>query len=170
MSGAQTRWYAVHTRARCETKAEHHLMFQGFRVFAPVIVKTARHARKVSRVRVPMFPRYIFVALDVDRDRWRCINGTIGVVSLLTADNRPLPLPPGFVEALIETEAEHLHMDEDSPFKLDTSVHLRDGPFSDLVGRIREIDDKGRVQILLDVMGRMVPLRTTIGMLVAITA
>ena len=50
----------------------------------------------------PIFPRYLFVVLDLDRDRWRSVNGTFGVARLvMMAGDRPQPAPHGVVEALV---------------------------------------------------------------------
>jgi len=47
------------------------------------------------------FPEYLFVILDLGRDRWLSIRSTIGISSLFTCDGRPVPVPAGVVEALI---------------------------------------------------------------------
>ena len=97
----KTAWYVIHTQPRAERLAERHLAEQGFRVFVPKTVRTTRHARRVQQSLVPLFPRYIFVTLDLTRDRWYPINGTVGVSRLITAADRPLQLPVGFVEEII---------------------------------------------------------------------
>jgi transcription antitermination factor NusG len=48
-------------------------------VFLPLREKTWRHAHRIEVRRVPFFPGYLFVALDLDHDQWRSVNGTIGV-------------------------------------------------------------------------------------------
>ena len=58
-------WYAVHTHAGAETKAVWHLENQGFSVYLPRYLRRRRHARKVDWVPTPLFPRYLFVFMDV---------------------------------------------------------------------------------------------------------
>ena len=77
------RWYAVHTLPFGERRAAAQLENQDFSAFLPKRQKTIRHARKLSTITAPFFPRYLFVALDLDRHRWRSVNGTIGVSSLV---------------------------------------------------------------------------------------
>ena len=74
---------------------------QNFRTFLPRIHKTRRHARKIDTVLAPFFPRYLFIILDMQRDRWRCVNSTIGVSRLVMQNDRPQVLPEGVVENLI---------------------------------------------------------------------
>src|SRR5438445_9571339 len=97
------RWFLAHAQPKSECKAKLHLGAQGFRTYLPQIQKTIRHARKLSTIRAPLFPRYLFVALDLDRDRWLSVRSTVGVSRLLTTqDGRPVPVPVGIVESLIE--------------------------------------------------------------------
>jgi transcriptional antiterminator RfaH len=80
-----------------------HLSRQGFRSFLPRYLKTVRHARKLRTVNAPIFPRYLFVALNLERDRWRSVNGTTGITNLFMAHDRPVPVPDGIVETLIRS-------------------------------------------------------------------
>ena len=95
------RWFLVHTQPKSERKAQMHLGAQGFRTHFPQIQKTIRHARQLRTVRAPLFPRYMFLILDPGRDRWLSVRSTVGVSSLITCQDRPVPVPEGIVEALI---------------------------------------------------------------------
>jgi len=50
---------------------------------------------------VALFPRYAFVSLDLDRHRWRSVNGTLGVETLLMSADCPLPVPINVVEEIL---------------------------------------------------------------------
>ena len=58
---AGARWYAVQCKPNKERTATQQLANQGIRSFLPVREKTRRHARRIERVRVPLFPGYLFV-------------------------------------------------------------------------------------------------------------
>ena len=156
------QWCVVHTQSRGEGRAEHNLRSQGYTLYAPVVWRKVRHARQLKTVQTALFPRYIFVRLDLDRDRWRNINATAGVSHLITIRDRPLPLPDGLVEALMAAHAPQLLRDQDAEFEVDKTVQLRGGPFADLIGRIESVDEGGRVQVLLEIMGRAVLVQTTL--------
>ena len=94
------RWFVVQTLSKREAKAQFQLGQQGFRVFLPVVMRTVRHARKMRNAKVAAFPGYLFVALDLDRDRWRSVNGTFGVSRLVMSESAPLAVPFGIVEGL----------------------------------------------------------------------
>lgn len=66
-----------------ENSAQFNLDQLGFRSFAPRVRRTVRHVRKLSNVLAPVFPGYIFLILDLSRDRWRAAYSTFGVASLI---------------------------------------------------------------------------------------
>ena len=137
--GGDGRWYAVHTQPHRELRATIQLENQSFRVFLPRRLKTVRHARKLANVAAPFFPRYLFVHLDLNRQAWRCVNGTFGVTSLVMQGDMPHPAPRGVVEAML------------------ASVDAA-GPFADKLGILERLDDSGRVRVLLEIMGGTVPV------------
>jgi transcriptional antiterminator RfaH len=152
------RWFLAHTLPKSESRAELHLGAQGFRTYLPRIEKTIRHARQLRTVRAPLFPRYLFVTLDLGRDRWLCVRSTVGVSHLVTArDGRPIPVPAGIVESLIErseTGLVRLH----SELAKGQQVRILSGPFSDFVGTVERLNAAERVQVLLEMMGTAVPV------------
>jgi transcriptional antiterminator RfaH len=152
------RWFLVHTLPHNERRARLHLGAQGFRTHFPTIQKTIRHARQLRTVRAPLFPRYIFLILDLGRDRWLSVQGTIGVSSLYTCMNRPVPVPEGVVEALIENTDEANMTLFSCGLTTGQSVRILSGPFVDLVGTLERLDAAGRVRVLLDMMGTAVPV------------
>lgn len=162
----RNRWFAVHAKMHGENRAEHHLNSQGFKTFTPRLRKTVRHARRARTVLAPFFPRYLFVLLDLSRDRWRSVNGTFGVSTLIMFNDRPAPLPIGFVEMLMDTVDGDGCVDLNSKLHVGSSVRLRTGPFANLICQLQHVDDNGRVKVLLDVMGRSVSVWSTADQLV----
>lgn len=150
------RWYVVQTLAHREFGAAIQLGAQGLRVFLPFIEKSVRHARKTRNVRRAAFPGYLFAAFDVDRDRWRSINGTIGVLRLIMSDSGPLPVPRGVVETLFG------YLDESGACRFDRdlvvgqSVRVTSGPLAKAIGRLVRQDARGRVRVLLEILGGQV--------------
>jgi transcription elongation factor/antiterminator RfaH len=152
------RWFLVHTLPRGEMQASLHLGAQGFRSHLPQIIKTVRHARQLRTVRAPLFPRYLFIILDTGRDRWLSVRSTVGVSSLFTCNGRPVPVPRGIVESLIENmDGANLTL-LDAGLREGQRVRILSGPFADLVGTLGRLDAMGRVRVLLDMMGSAVPV------------
>ena len=152
------RWYLVHTQPHGERKAEFHLGAQGFKSYFPQIQKTIRHARRLMTVRAPLFPRYVFLILDVGRDRWLSVRSTVGVSSLFTCEDRPVPVPKGIVEALIAHTNEAGLALFDARLTTGQTVRILSGPFADFVGTLDRLDGAGRVRVLLTMMGTAIPV------------
>ncbi len=153
------RWYLAHTLPHKETTAEMRLADQGFHVFLPRRLKTVRHARRMRTVNAPLFPRYLFVAFDIDRAQWRSINGTIGVATLFMARERPLAVPDGVVETLIQSSDRGGCLRFDSELTPGQQVRLIAGPFTETLGVLDHLDARGRVEVLLNIMGSVTRVR-----------
>jgi transcription antitermination factor NusG len=150
------RWYAVHTLPFAEGRAGAQLENQSFHTFLPKRLKTVRHARKLNTVIAPFFPRYLFVALDLKRDRWRSVNGTFGVSSLIMAGDLPCPAPHGIVETMLTMSDAEGVLQLHSDLKVGAPVRLGAGPFAEQLGIIDRLDDSGRIRVLLNIFGRQV--------------
>jgi transcriptional antiterminator RfaH len=146
------RWYVVQTLPFREASARVQLESQGFRIFLPRHAKTIRHARRLMTVSAPFFPRYMFVALDLGRDRWRSINGTFGVAGLLTANDRPMAVPVGVVERLAAQCGADGNLRLAETLAIGQPVQVIKGPFARLIGQLTRIDGGGRVQVLLELL------------------
>ena len=94
------RWYVAYTQPNGEWKAVAHLRRQGFEAYLPLCRAIRRHARRKEVVRRPLFPRYVFVGFDLAADRWRAVNGTIGISRLVCRGERPAALPDDMVATL----------------------------------------------------------------------
>src|ERR1700712_2882696 len=98
MTGA--RWYVVQTQPNAENKAVTHLNRQGFSTYLPRYLKRRRHARKVDTVAAPLFPNYLFVAIDLAGQGWRSIRSTVGVSRLLCHGDTPSIVTDSVLSAL----------------------------------------------------------------------
>jgi transcription elongation factor/antiterminator RfaH len=149
------RWRLVRALTGREVFAAEQLERQGFVTFLPKQLKTVRHARKVRVALGAYFPGYLFVEIDLAKDRWRSVNGTLGVSHLVGAEERPTPVPRGVVEALIEA-ADARGVLSGPPLSAGQKVRIIAGAFADQLAVIERLDDAGRVRVLLDIINRQV--------------
>jgi transcriptional antiterminator RfaH len=156
MPGA--RWYVVHTQPNGEARADLNLRRQGFSTYLPRYARGRRHARRRDIVARPLFPRYLFVALDPARDRWRSIHSTFGVSHLVAAGEDPLPVPEGVVDEIRarETHDGFVRLGLPAGVRPGSAVRLLDGIFAEATGVLERIADANRVAILLQLLGREV--------------
>jgi transcriptional antiterminator RfaH len=155
--GEGRRWRLVRTLTNREAFAAEQLQRQGFEVFLPRQMKTVRHARRIRVALAAYFPGYLFVRLDLARDRWRSVNGTLGVAHLVSRGEQPAAVPRGVVEALIEA-ADERGVLAGPQLKAGQTVRITAGAFADQLAVIERLDDAGRVRVLLEIMGSQAPV------------
>lgn len=162
------RWYVVHTLPKQEEIAFQNLQNQKFEAFLPRFHRTRRHARKVDVVIAPLFPRYLFVAFDIEKDRFLTINSTRGVQYLLRQEGMPAVVPVGVVESLQESaDIEDLvPLSSLELFTKGAKLEVLSGPLQGYTGVFEKMSDADRVELLLTMMGRnvkvAVPLHTVV--------
>jgi transcriptional antiterminator RfaH len=155
-----TLWYVVQTHPHSEAKAVAHLERQGFTAYLPRYLKRRRHARRIETVAAPLFPRYLFVTVDVVCQRWRAIHSTIGVARLVCNGEEPTPVAARVVESLRAREDAqgYVTLAQRPRFAPGDKVRVLDGVFAECLGLFDGMKDNDRVAVLLDLLGRKVRL------------
>jgi transcriptional antiterminator RfaH len=153
-----SRWYVVQTRPRAEVKAAAQLARQGFDIYLPRYLKRRRHARRIDTVVAPLFPRYMFVAVDMAVQRWRAIQSTIGVSHLVCHGDSPTAVTASIIDGLKarEDDSGFVRLERRPQFAPGDKIRVLDGVFSACLGLFEGVADRERVAILLDLLGRKV--------------
>jgi transcriptional antiterminator RfaH len=169
-SSLSSRWYVVQTHSQAEAKASGHLQRQGFEIYLPKYLKRRRHARRTETVIAPLFPRYLFVAVDMTSQRWLSIRSTIGVTRLVSDGDRPAAVPVAVFEALRSREDANglIQLDRKPQFSPGDNVYIRDGAFQECLGLYEGMTGNERVTVLLDLLGRKVRVSVDAEMLIAV--
>ena len=155
------RWYVVHTHTRGERLAMVNLRRQDLDTYLPQYLKRRRHARRTEWIPAPLFPGYLFVAMDVEAVRWRAIHSTVGVRYLVCHGDWPVPVPAGIVEAVQARQDENglVALDMPPPFEKGEMVRITAGAMRDQVGLFDCATDNERIIVLLELLGRYVKVR-----------
>jgi transcriptional antiterminator RfaH len=160
-----SRWYCAGFIKQKERLAIQHLEYQDYEVFCPRFRKTVSHARRTRSVLTPLFPGYLFVRLDIDSQRWRPIDGTIGVTHIIRNGARPTPVPESFVEALLRgADGDGIVSFEES-LSAGDKVQTIGGPFNGQIGTLLKLKDADRVVVLMSMLGGPVPVTVPRGQL-----
>lgn len=152
-SPENNHWYAAQLKPNGLSLALRNLERQRFNTFVAMEIRTIRRGARFQTGRLPVFPGYLFVAVDPGSGRWRAVNSTTGVARLVSFGGAPVQVAPALIEALKlrygvdEGDAEI----EVAPGDL---VQIADGPFADFVARVEAISPERRVYLLIDLLGR----------------
>ncbi len=149
-------WLVVHTRPRQEAVAAENLGRQGFEVFYPRLRQRKRVGTRWEWVTGPLFPRYLFINVDIGNQGTAAIRSTRGVLELVRVGNAPAVVPAEVVGYLISRQDPELAAENDDswPHKPGDRVEIASGPFAGFSGIYRVADGAQRVTLLVEILGR----------------
>lgn len=144
------RWYVAQVLSQKEGYAAEHLARQGFQTFFPRFSR----AGKRGAVLAPLFPGYIFVKFDIKVDRWLAVNSTRGVIRLVG----PRLSTPSAVSAdligLLMSRCSGGILDKLPDYiRAGDHIQISAGPLAGQIAQIESFDDRGRVKVLLSMLG-----------------
>ncbi len=161
------KWFVVHTisghearvsetlRQRVETMG---LTERVFELLVPTQDKIIVRGGKKATIKEKIFPGYMLIKMLLDDNTWLAVRTTPGITGFVGIGDKPTPLS--------ELEVSNIQKFISSPaprFKTKLSVgeavKITDGPFSDFLGTINEVDEtKGKVKVLVSIFGRETPV------------
>ncbi len=163
----ESRWYVVHTQSGFEAKSkealEQRIISLGFEkkifdIIVPVrdIVTIKKGKKKQSKEKV--FPGYILVRMILDNDSWLVVRTTQGITGFVGAGTKPTPISTKEVEAIMKFVGQEQPKFK-ARFSVGEAIKVTDGPFSDFIGTISQMDeDKGKAIVLVSIFGRETPV------------
>ena len=161
-----TRWYAAYTQNHMEKWARSNLWERGFEVYLPQYSKRRRHARRTDWVAAPLFPRYLFVRADLAQGARRAIRTAPGIADMVAFSDAPAPVADAVIDEIRSREGDDGLISLASlaaHYEPGEKLRINHGAFSDQFGFFDGLDDKNRVLLLLDLLGRRVPVRIPAG-------
>lgn len=78
---------------------------------------------------------------------------------MVMAGDWPIPAPIGVVETLMQSVDRLGNLEFTSALRPGSRVRLVSGPFADALGVLDALDASGRVEVLLEMLGRSIRLK-----------
>ncbi len=164
---ANAKWYVVHTYSGHETRTAHTLKTKVesmgltdyvFEILIPTQDKIKISKGKKSTIKEKIFPGYMLVKMVVTDNSWLAVRTTQGVTGFVGTGNNPTPIPQKEVDAILAF-AKQAAPKFQAAFSIGEAVKIIEGPFTDLLGTVRSIDEaKGKVEVLVSIFGRETPV------------
>lgn len=168
--GIPRRWYALHVLTAKEYEVSEKLKLGAkqrgiedwvVNILIPKERVTERRGGTTKVVEHKCFPGYILVQLPEHPENypelWSLIRETQGITGFVSSRrNRPTPIPDEEVESIIAV----MTGEEEAPkpkleFSVGDRVKIVEGPFSNFVGRIEEINpDRSTLKIAVEIFNR----------------
>jgi transcriptional antiterminator NusG len=168
--GIRRRWYALHALSGQESHVKKNLL---------VMAEQAGLSDMLTNVLVPMeevaeiksgqkriskrkfFPGYVLVQLPEHPERsaelWHLIKNTPGVTGFIGSRTVPVPLEDAEVNAIVEEiRGERERPKPKVQFEHGERVKIIDGPFSNFMGNIDEINfERGKLKVMVEIFERL---------------
>ena len=147
------KWFIAQIKPNSYLSATLNLERQGFETFLPKMEITKRQKNKFLVNSVYVFPGYMFVFFDPHIITWTKINSTYGVSKILAFNKKPSEISSDLIlELKIRYEINSNSIQKEKLQKGD-SIKFFSGPFTDLIAKVENVDEKNRIWILLEAMG-----------------
>ncbi|MBU0783583.1 MAG: transcriptional activator RfaH [Gammaproteobacteria bacterium] len=150
------KWYVMYTKPRQEHMALENLQRQNYTVFYPQARVLKRKAGKGSTAVVePLFPRYMFVNLEVGVSDFSKLRSTKGCMDLVKFGGKPSTVPAELIE-LIQSQIDGecvIDLAKLPELEVGSGVRIAEGPFEGLMGTIASQKSDERVIVLLNILG-----------------
>lgn len=156
-AAAETHWYAIWTRSRHEQVVRTQLDEKHVTNFLPTLTKWSRWRDRRKQIEVPLFPGYVF-ARFVLSDRLAVLKCS-GVVSLVSVNGVPVPVPDHEIEGIRKLVASTLPYDPCPTIKTGTMVEVTHGPLKGVVGRLTRKGTQARLILAVNLIGQGVSVQ-----------
>ena len=102
---------------------------------------------------MPLFPGYIFVALNPATGQWRPVNSTYGITRLVSFGQEPTPVPLTLISQLMLRCDSSGKLLPPRLLKPGVQVRITSGPFAEFVAEVEALAPNRRVFVLMELMG-----------------
>ena len=166
-SDPQAKWYVVHTSSGHEARVAETLRqrvetmsLEGkiFELLVPTQDRIVIRQGKKSTVKEKIFPGYLLINMILDDATWLAVRTTPGITGFVGTSTKPTPLPDDEVATIkrfMQLEAPKFK----TAFSTGEAVKITDGPFTEFLGTVSEIDEeRGKLKVLVSIFGRETPV------------
>ena len=166
-SKSAARWYVVHTYSGHESKVSQtlkqridsqKLQNKVMDILVPTQNKIEIKEGKKTAIKEKIFPGYLLINMILDDATWLAVRTTPGITGFVGTSTKPTPLPDDEVATIkrfMQLEAPKFK----TAFSAGEAVKITDGPFTEFLGTVSEIDEeRGKLQVLVSIFGRETPV------------
>ena len=154
-------WFAIWTRSRHEVAVRDQLEGLGLESFLPTVTKWSHWKDRKKRIDWPLFPGYCFARFD-PKIRLPVMK-TTGVVSIVSVEGAPAPIPTYEIESVRRLVESHCAHDPCPLVSEGTLVEVTHGPLKGVIGRLVKKLQKARLVLSVDLIGQAVSVEVDAG-------
>jgi transcription antitermination factor NusG len=145
-------WFAVRTRSRHEKAVAREIEQRGIETYLPTSPRWSRWNDRRVRIEWPLFPGYCFV--HATRAVLPAVYKCAGVVSFVTVEGRPAPIPDREIDSVRTLLASHLSTDPCPFIQEGDLVEVISGPLRGVMGRLVRKGSQARLILSVGLIGQ----------------
>ena len=170
-------WYVLHVYSGYEKKIEESIntileektldgiLFQ-IKIPTKDIAEMKNGKKRIQKKKI--FPGYVLLEMDLDKQNWKTaypiIKNVSGVTGFVGANRNktPYPLLPEEARGMLQTKGDSkddVFLMQKSDYTHGETVKIIDGPFNTFTGVIEEINrEKNKLKVMVGIFGRSTPV------------
>ena len=152
-------WYALYVHSRAEKKVYTQLLERGYEAYLPLIVKMKQWSDRMKKVEEPLFKSYLFVKTDIKN--YFDVLDIPGVTRFVSFERKAVVVPQNQINAIkkyCDGYSEDDAQPQETEFHEGQLVRITSGPMAGLIGRLAPIDNKKRLIVHIESVGRYLPI------------
>ena len=150
-------WYVIYVRANMEEEVQNLLNNRFKESFFSLIPKRRLIVKRQGRayhVLEKLFPGYVFIKTDMDRDKHKVINRTSGVVQLVSANTDYVKVDDNEMAMILKLINSDGIIECSKLLKENSKITVIEGPLLGMESIIKKVNSHtNRAKILLSLMG-----------------
>lgn len=132
----------------------------GYEAYLPLVVRMKKWSDRMKKVEEPLFKSYLFVRADI-RKYFEVLN-IPGVTRFVSFERQAVEVPQNQINAIKKycddfTESDDQTVQE-TEFHEGQLVRITSGAMAGLIGRLAPIDNKKRLIVFIESVGRYLPI------------
>lgn len=159
ISGDETSWYALQTRARHEKVVAERLQQSGVATFLPTVREEHRWSDRKKMVEVPLFGCYVFAKLLPENRQRMLVLSTSGVLQIVGVRGDGLSIPEEQIENIRTLVAQRVTWTTCPFLKIGQRVRIRSGALNGIEGILVSRAGDNTLVVSVDVIQRSLAIR-----------
>ncbi len=162
-------WYTLQVRTgyeskivrEIEKKIEEEKLQNVKEVFCPEETVESQRNGKTYERKVKIYANYIWIDMEYSEKNWHELTKISGVNGFVGDKSKPAITPAREIEVIKTALADKLKPPPQIEFFKDEKVRIKDGPFKDYIGQIKDVDmSKNKANVIVTIFGRETPVET----------
>ncbi|MCX8083653.1 MAG: UpxY family transcription antiterminator [Calditerrivibrio sp.] len=153
-------WYCVYVKSRHEFKVRERLLNNNFEAYLPTVRKIRKWKDRKKIIDFPLFPGYLFLYMNDDKESIIKVLKTPGVVKFIKDEqNHPAPLSENDIANIKRLVGSNQEIDSYPYLKEGQKVRITDGPLKGMIGLLSKKEDITYFIVTIELLKRSISVK-----------